>query len=696
MQLPSSSWRSLVLQTHTFDSALTARFSSDGEEALSFEDGVTFSEEEGGGMEEEGEEKGEEESQGHSASSGTSASTTPSEPDVKRTLSKYVWSKSRRGMPSLTKEERAALVDSLLHNRSNLLIALDKARFRLAPSDFGSLLRQLILEKKWDKAGLVFDWMKVNKKLRPQSLSVYISLLGKAGYYYRALRAYKALTDMDLKLNKYVCNALLKSLVDAGSLEKAFTLFEEIKADGFQPDAYSYSTVIAACAKRPGTFAKAMEYVEEMSSRGLMPDEFIYSSLLNVCARSGLEDEAKALFEEMQNNGIKPATYHYAPLLNMYAEKKKPEEAEKVFQEFQKTGLPTNEVILNSLIKAHLSCGHLEEACRLFEEMPSVCCPPGEVTYSLMIDAYCKAGLVEKAKSLFEDLKKKEPTPGNYVYSILISTFAKMGDVEMVLSLNRELESRQQGLSDPVLFNSVLKSFCELGLMDDVMSTLKRMNKETVTPDRATFNILICFFSKQGMIDIALHTLNDLKTRKFRPNMNSYAPLITELASTGKVNDAIKLLAESREYGVHPSANLWCSVIDALCIENRLEEALTHFKEMADSGISPHPNCLRNILIVAGTDEDILDELLGYSPVASKVLNEVNLATVLSAYEKEGSYAAMHKLLDYAKRENLSVGTNAGWDELISNLKQGGQVDILAKLEANDSETQLSAVSSAS
>ncbi|MCO5570837.1 hypothetical protein L7F22_024565 [Adiantum nelumboides] len=587
------------------------------------------------------------------------------------------------------------LSDRIFVSALHLVRIVHRSRFLLAPSDFGNFLRQVILSKQWDKVGLVFDWMKVNKKLRPQSLSVYITLMGKAGFHFKALRSYNGLTDLDLKLNKYVCNALLKSFIDAGSLEKAFNLFEELKSEGFQPDLFTYSTVIAGCAKRTGAYEKAMSFVEELSSRGLKPDGFIYSSLLNVCARSGLENEAKALFEEMQTNGVQPASYHYAALLNMYAEKKKPEEAERVFEEFQKAGLPLNEVILNSLMKAHLSCGKIEEATRVLADMPSLNCPPGEVTYSLMMDAYCKLGLLERAQSLFEEIKKQNSDPGNYVYSTLISTYAKMGNVEMVTSLNKELERREQGFSDPILFNSVLKSFCELGLMDAVMNTLKRMNKESVSPDRATFNILICFFCKQGMLDVALHTLNDLKARKFRPNMNSYAPLITELSDTGKVDEAVKLLAESREYGVHPSANVWCSVIDALCRANRLDEAFMHFKTMADSGICPLPSCMRNVLILLGADLDMLDKLLGYGSMASKVLKEVNLATILSAYKKEGSYASMHKLVDFVKTENLNVGEHEGWDELISSLKQDGQVEILAKLAAENTETQLNAVSSA-
>ncbi|KAH7425717.1 hypothetical protein KP509_11G067700 [Ceratopteris richardii] len=697
--------RPLVLQTQMAESVTVAKafnyeeegMSSDSELSLKDEDmdseyeemeGGPEDEQEEGGLGEEGEEVLRPKS--FSTSSAGARSMRTSNPSLKRSF----WSKTRN--PTLSREERSAIVDSLVSSRSNILTELDKVRYKLAPSDFGNLLQRFIQEKKWDRVGLVFDWMKVNKKLRPQSLSVYMTLMGKAGLYFRAFRAYRGLGDPELKLNKYVCNALLKALVNANSVEKAFALFEELKSEGFEPDAYTYSTVIAGCAKRSDGYAKAKEFFDEMLSRDLKPDAFIYSSLLNVCARCGLEDEAKAIFEEMREYGVEPATYHYAPLVNMYAENKKPREAEKVFKEFSEAGLPMNQVMVNSLIKAYLNCGELEKAAKLFEDMPSLCGAVGDVTYTLMIDSYCKAGLVEKAQTLFEQIKSRGLSPGNYVYSILITTYAKQGNADMVSSLSKELESREQGVGDPVLFNSVLKSFCELGMMDAVMNTLKRMNKESVSPDRATFNILICFFCKQGMMDVAFQTLDDLKARKLRPNMNSYMPLITEFLKSEKPDEALKLLTQAIENGVRPSRDLWSSIIDALCQNKKLDEVFTQFKTMTEMGIFPLPTCFQNILTIAGSDINILEQLLGYKHIPSEVFDEVNLISVLSAYEKQGLYTAMHKLLDYAENENLSVGDGVGLDEMISNLKEGGQTEILAKIPGLSSKGQLAAVSSPS
>ena len=101
---------------------------------------------------------------------------------------------------------------------------------------------------------------------------------------------------------------------------------------------------------------------------------------------------------------------------------------------------------------------------------------------------------------------------------MLISAYSKLGKAETVETLSNEAITQMRGSLDSALFNSILKSYCTLGMRDAIMDTLKRMSQESVSPDRATFNILIFYFCQERMFDIALQTFYDLKYRKFRPN----------------------------------------------------------------------------------------------------------------------------------------------------------------------------------
>lgn len=90
----------------------------------------------------------------------------------------------------------------------------------------------------------VFDYMKENDKLSPPTYTSYFSLLGKAGLSKKAIRAFNELPlDSEVRLNVYVCNSILSTMIYNGKIDKAFRLFEQLKSEGLKPDTVTYSTV---------------------------------------------------------------------------------------------------------------------------------------------------------------------------------------------------------------------------------------------------------------------------------------------------------------------------------------------------------------------------------------------------------------------------------------------------------------------
>lgn len=90
----------------------------------------------------------------------------------------------------------------------------------------------------------VFEYMKENDKLSPPTYTSYFSVLGKAGLSKKAIQVYNELPlDSDVRLNVYVCNSILSTMIYNGKIDKAFRLFEQLKSEGLQPDTVTYSTV---------------------------------------------------------------------------------------------------------------------------------------------------------------------------------------------------------------------------------------------------------------------------------------------------------------------------------------------------------------------------------------------------------------------------------------------------------------------
>jgi pentatricopeptide repeat domain-containing protein 1 len=226
---------------------------------------------------------------------------------------------------------------------------------------------------------------------------------------------------------------------------------------------------------------------------------------------------------------------------------------------------------------------------------------------------------------------------GSIGYSILLSAYARVGQIEVVEKLVTEINKRAKGECDILLFNTLLKVYCNAGYMDGVMATLRKMDTEGCTPDRGTFNILIGYFAKEDLYDLALTTLQDMEIRGHRPNevsqsssvllslftslhftslkvsglcigglcsslealllpsnLNSpslmcdqatYNALFQGLVKIDKVDEMWHMFGVMKERGIAPSNLSLHTVISALIVHNRLDDAYTTFLELKASSL---------------------------------------------------------------------------------------------------------------
>lgn len=566
---------------------------------------------------------------------------------------------------SLPWAQRRKAIEYVVSAADDPTDALSRVTHTLDVLDYNTILRRFATHRKWRELYLAFVWMKQNDKLNPPCFTTFISSMGKAGFPSRALQAFKSQSEPAVRLNIIVCNALFKALVFNGKVDAAFVLFEQLKCEGLVPNFDTYKALIAGCSRHRGAYAKANTFVEEMIGLGLQPDSFIFTSLLNVCASFGLEEEAKGILQKMTELGVAKNNYHYSAMLNVYAEIRKPEEAENLVSEIQQRCVPLDKTILSTLLKAYTNSGLLEKARNFFDGLEAQGFPPQEVSYCLMMDAYVKAGKVDEAENLFNEIKTKRIKLGSYTYCIMISAYSKLGKIDDVESLVEELEGLPRESLDVVLFNNLLKTYSELGMMEGILKTIKKMDKAEVAPDRATFNILINYFSKQELFDLARRTLQDLLNRRLRPNLNSYAPIIMGLLSTGNIEKAFTVYNEMRVLNISASPSLAEALLEGLCKSKRFQEALSFMKEMKANGFSLQSTILESLFISTAGNVELALEVFKASDVKS--LEAVNFNAVLMSYEGQGHLETLPKMLEYMKEHGCHASQDV-WNHFQDNL----------------------------
>lgn len=90
-------------------------------------------------------------------------------------------------------------------------------------------------------------------------------------------------------------SAMITTCARCDEVERAINLLTEMKQMQMQPTHVTYNAVIHAAARSFRRFTHAQELFDEMRANGYKPDTFSYASLLLSCSHTGQITRAKEI-----------------------------------------------------------------------------------------------------------------------------------------------------------------------------------------------------------------------------------------------------------------------------------------------------------------------------------------------------------------------------------------------------------------
>ncbi|KAK6240948.1 Pentatricopeptide repeat - like 10 [Theobroma cacao] len=411
---------------------------------------------------------------------------------------------------------------------SDLNSALQNFGGILKPQDLNVIIRHFGKLGKWHHLSELFDWMQQHGKTNGSSYSSFIKIMGKKLSPIKALEIYNSIPDESTRINVFICNSLLSSLVRNGKFESGIKLFEKMKQDGLTPDSVTYNTLLAGCIKIKHGHSKALELIKELKYNGLKMDSVMYGTLLAVCASSGLHEEAQNYFNQMREEGHSPNLYHYSSLLNAYSYDGNYCKADELVEQMKSSGLVPNKVILTTLLKVYVRGGLFEKSTKLLAELEALGYAEDEMPFCLLMDGLSKAGRLDEARSVFVEMQQKCVKSDGYSHSIMISALCRAGLFEEAKELAQDFEA-QYNKYDLVMLNTMLCAYCRAGEMESVMQTMKKMDELAISPDYNTFHILIKYFCKEKLYLLAYKTMEDMHGKGYHPEEELCSSLIFQL-----------------------------------------------------------------------------------------------------------------------------------------------------------------------
>ncbi|KAI5058026.1 hypothetical protein GOP47_0026196 [Adiantum capillus-veneris] len=381
--------------------------------------------------------------------------------------------------------------------------------------------------------------------------------------------------------------ALISAHTHQGNLEGALKVFQQMQADGVQPDAAVYANVLNACSMMTDATQGKLIH-DQVKERGLETDLAVAKALIDMYSKFKSFTEARAVFDKVSSSAV-----GLNAMMAGLAEHGQPEEALQFFEELHLTGAELTNIVYLSALKA---CPSLEEGKRIYEEIKGKSVGSDPYVCSALIDMYAKCGCLEDASKAFSSLKWNVATcnamlrayvqhgrheeafrlfqnmqfEGLYPNEVSVLALLKLcntsggfGDCKKLHAyvIERDLEA------SAALGRAFITSYANLAGIEEA-----QVHYETLPlRDTHTWNAWLAILAEKDF-SAALNGLEDM-VKELKPVHGTFSNLLNACSSKGLVDESLALLKSMSEvHSLTPNAEQYACFADTLERAGRLEE----------------------------------------------------------------------------------------------------------------------------
>ncbi|KAJ1434237.1 Tetratricopeptide-like helical domain superfamily [Sesbania bispinosa] len=229
----------------------------------------------------------------------------------------------------------------------------------------------------------------------------------------------RSLFDRMPERNVVSWSAMIDGYMEKGLFEKGFSLFLEMRREGFVGVNSTTMTIMFKGCGSCGGMAEGMQIHGLVLRMGFEFDSVLNNSIITMYCMFGCTDMAKKIFCDMGNKDV---------------------------------------VTWNSLISGYVYNNEVEAAYRIFEGMPE----KDLISWTAMITGFAKTGRFGKAIELFDMLKEKD----DFVWTAVISGFVSNKEYEEALHWYARM-NREVYRPNPLTISSVLAASAALAALND-------------------------------------------------------------------------------------------------------------------------------------------------------------------------------------------------------------------------------------
>jgi pentatricopeptide repeat protein len=388
-------------------------------------------------------------------------------------------------------------------------------------------------------------------------------------------------------------NTLLDACHKGGDLDVALKVKSQLEEANLQPDARTYTTLIATVARKASAVSGANDPTlafslhQEMLARHVRPNGMTYSALIDVCGRCRRSDLAlkglrimldQKAYEQKERDITSTASEKYTlasevgawtAAINACGKAGRINTAVKLFYAMPNFGVYPNTVTCGCLTDCLLRQGRTAETLGVLRYMKKFRIAPSEIMYTSLMTSAGRLVQFEKKqqynsqsssnnKNALEEndsfpLDESGEAKAIEVYTELITSMLTQGGARRQGGVQRDIgkedsnelyrvflvfqEMKAVGaIPDLFCYNALLKTCANFGDFRRAQEVLEQIQSSELYPNDSSWREVVRAAGKAGRVDIALSTwkmaLKQEEPRKWKPSTDSLGALVAAIVQS--------------------------------------------------------------------------------------------------------------------------------------------------------------------
>ncbi|XVE71292.1 hypothetical protein DITRI_Ditri10aG0139600 [Diplodiscus trichospermus] len=377
-----------------------------------------------------------------------------------------------------------------------------------------------------------------------------LTLLDDIEFYKLTIQVHDKIIKHGLEFDNTVCNAMITSYSECGSIKDARKAFDG--AIGLR-DLVTWNSMLAAYLVHEKE-ELGFKLFLDMQRLGFEPDIYTYTSVLSACFEKAHKSHGKSLHAVVIKRGLEYSVPISNALIAMYLKSNNTsmEEALNIFESMELK----DRVSWNSILTGFSQIGLSEDALKFFGQMRSLMMEIDHYAFSAVLRSCSDLATLQLGRQVHVLAIKSGFETNEFVASALIFMYSKCGVIQ---DAQKSFEETPKDSS--IAWNSIIFGYAQNGQGTIALDLFFLMRNRKVRLDHITFVAVLTASSHTGLVEEGLNFLKYMESDYgITPRMEHYACAVDLFGRAGRLDEA-KTLVESMPF--KPDAMMWKTLLGA-------------------------------------------------------------------------------------------------------------------------------------